>query len=174
MKRATFILPLIAAALLLSCACGGAADCTLYDSPFTRFTAESFDGEIIDESAFSDCRLTLINVWGSYCEPCKSELPALAELDAEYGDGEFRVIGIPVNEGRATPANARELIEGLGADFENIKISASLKGFIAEINVVPYSIFVNCEGKRIGAPHTGAKSKSEWKKLIDGLLDKLP
>jgi len=39
----------------------------------------------------------LINVWGTWCEPCKQELPHLAQFFAEYGN-QVGVVGIAVEE----------------------------------------------------------------------------
>jgi len=39
----------------------------------------------------------LINVWGTWCEPCKQELPHLAHFSAKYRD-QVDVVGIAVEE----------------------------------------------------------------------------
>ncbi|ASY19106.1 thiol-disulfide isomerase [Candidatus Planktophila versatilis] len=39
----------------------------------------------------------LINVWGTWCEPCKQELPHLAHFLAKYGD-QVDLVGIAVEE----------------------------------------------------------------------------
>jgi hypothetical protein len=49
----------------------------------------------------------LINVWGSWCEPCKEELPHFGHFLAEYGD-RVQVIGIDVEE--KSPALARKFV----------------------------------------------------------------
>ena len=39
----------------------------------------------------------LINVWGTWCEPCKQELPPLAHFSAKYSD-QVDLVGIAVEE----------------------------------------------------------------------------
>lgn len=49
----------------------------------------------------------LINVWGSWCEPCKQELPHFAHFLAQYGD-RVQLIGVDVEE--KSPAVARKFV----------------------------------------------------------------
>lgn len=169
----TFIALLITAFSLTACddKDDNSDNLTVADCVFTSFTAEDFDGNIIDETVFTGYKVTMINVWGTYCPPCKTELPELAELNAGYSNSGFQIIGIPVDANHQTAADAKELIEETGANYRHIRISSSIKSFISEIKGVPYTIFVNEEGKQIGSAVSGAKSKADWKTLIDKMLE---
>ena len=50
------------------------------------------DGDVIDTDDLLGQPL-VINLWYSTCEPCKRELPAFAEVQAEYGD-RVRFVGV--------------------------------------------------------------------------------
>lgn len=161
-----------AAAITLS-ACANDEDLNIRDSVFASFTAEDYDGNIIDETVFADCKVTMIYVWGTFCAPCKKEAPYLAELNKEYAENGFQVIGIPIDANRNSAADAREVIAATDADFRNLKVSVSLKKFVSGVGGTPYTVFVNSEGKQIGKARSGAKSKKEWEKLIVRLLEKV-
>ena len=45
--------------------------------PLGEFTAESLTGDTIDQTVFADHKLTVINVWATFCGPCKQEMPCL-------------------------------------------------------------------------------------------------
>lgn len=174
MKRKTFgLLTLIAILLTVFTftACDdNKEDLTVTDSVFTSFSAEDFEGNIIDETVFSDYKVTMINVWGTYCSPCKTELPELAELNTEYKDSGFQIIGIPI-DGETKRREAIQIIAETQANYRHLRVSNSLKTFTSDIRSVPYTIFVNGNGEQIGEGYSGAKSKAEWKKLIDQTLE---
>jgi cytochrome c biogenesis protein CcmG/thiol:disulfide interchange protein DsbE len=58
--------------------------------------------------------VTLVNVWASWCVPCRAEHPILAELAA---DTRFRVVGINYKD---QPENARRFLGQLGNPFARI------------------------------------------------------
>lgn len=146
-------------------------DLTVTDCVFSSFTAEDYDGNIIDETIFAEYKVTMLNVWGTFCSPCKTEAPELAEINSEYADKGFQVIGIPVDANRNSAADAMEVIAETNANFRHLKVSNSIKQFVAQTEHLPYTIFVNSEGKQIGEAYSGAKSKEDWKKIVDKLLE---
>lgn len=48
------------------------------------FTGQDLAGNSVSESVFSESKLTMVNVWATYCNPCLSEMPGLGELAGEY------------------------------------------------------------------------------------------
>lgn len=146
-------------------------DYTIKDCVFSSFTAEDYDGNIINETVFTEYKVTMINVWGTFCKPCKTEAPELAEINGEYAEKGFQVIGIPVDVNRNSAADAREVIEEVNAAYRHLKVSDSIKQFVAAAEHLPYTVFVNEEGRQIGEGYSGAKSKAEWTKIIDRILE---
>ena len=166
------LIPLILSIVLIFASCGSKEESyEIKEKVFTDFAAEDLDGNIIDESVFAESKVTLINIWGTFCEPCKEELPAFNELCKEYADEDFRIIGIPIDGNRGSAADARAFLAEIGGvDYRNIKVSKSVKPFVDSVTSVPYTVFVNSEGRQIGRAYVGSKSKKEWKKVIDGIL----
>ena len=58
------------------------------------FTAATVDGEQLTSECFLQSKLTMLNVWATYCNPCLSEMPDLGEIAASYDTSEFQIIGI--------------------------------------------------------------------------------
>ena len=62
----------------------------LSDMPIDNFdfqTMDIMDGNVIkSEEFYKEKPLTLVNVWGTFCGPCKEEMPDLAKLYEEYKD----------------------------------------------------------------------------------------
>ena len=44
-------------------------------------------------------RVVLLNVWATWCKPCRAEMPALQRLQVEYGERGFDVIGVSIDAG---------------------------------------------------------------------------
>ena len=171
MKRSVIFVPLLLALFMLICGCGESETYEIRECALSSFTAQDLDGNIIDESVYAESKVTMINVWGTFCEPCKEEIPALNELNSEYPNGAFQIIGIPINSYRTTDPYAATFLQENGITYKNIKVSNSVKPFINSISSVPYTIFINAEGYQIGGAYAGSKTKNEWKKIIDGILD---
>jgi len=54
------------------------------------FTIDDFAGEVV-----------LLNVWATWCEPCKREMPALSQIASEYESQGLKVIGISIDRQRS-------------------------------------------------------------------------
>ena len=61
---------------------------------FITFEGTDLEGNTISQDIFTQSKLTMVNVWATYCNPCLSEMPGLGELAAEYDAEEFQIIGI--------------------------------------------------------------------------------
>lgn len=86
--------------------------------------------EQIRELLASSTRPILLNIWGSWCIPCRSEAPLLREAHARLGD-EIRFVGISV---RDVQTSARSFLNEFDLDqFEHFfdpddRIQRSLGG----------------------------------------------
>jgi len=85
----------------------------------------------------------LINVWGSWCEPCKQELPHFAHYLAQYGD-RIQLIGVDVEE--KSPAVARKFVTTHGMTWPILyDANGSTRGKFGM--GVPVTWFVDATGK---------------------------
>lgn len=141
------------------------------------FTAKDIYGNEISSDIFSKSKITVLNVWGTFCSPCIYEMPFLGELSREYDKSDVQFIGIVSdsldyygNEDAEAVALAVELAEETKADYTHIIPSAELLYFLSDVTAVPTTFFIDSEGNVIGDTEVGAKEKETWKELIDTLL----
>lgn len=139
------------------------------------FTCQDMDGNAVSETVFSESKLTMVNVWATYCNPCLSEMPGLGELASEYEPGEFQIIGIisDVMEGAdaATMDNAAALIEMTGANYTHLLLNESVFfALLTEVTAVPTTFFVNENGEVVDTV-IGAMKKTAWEEKINALLE---
>lgn len=147
---------------------------------FQNFKSVSLTGETVDQTIFSEHKVTMVNIWGTYCNPCIQEMPDLADLDEAYEEGEFQVIGMIVDmldtDGSIHPMAVEAawmIVDATGADYMHLlptddAITMKLQYLIG----VPETVFVDSEGN-ILTPDTqyiGARSYEDWKEIVDGLL----
>ena len=139
------------------------------------FTCQDMDGNIVSEAVFYESKLTMVNVWATYCNPCLSEMPGLGELAGEYGQGEFQIIGIisDVMEGADAAAidNAAALIEKTGANYTHLLLNESVYyALLTDVTAVPTTFFVNENGEVVDTV-IGAMEKTAWEDKINALLE---
>lgn len=141
------------------------------------FEGQDMEGNAVSSDSFSDSKLTMINVWATYCNPCLREMPELAQLPSEYASEDFRLIGIisDVQEGADQSAmeTVAQLIEQTGADYTHLLLNESIYfGLLTDVMAVPTTFFVDSEGNILDTV-VGAMDKSAWKEKIDELLEEL-
>ena len=56
-------------------------------------------------------RVVVLNLWATWCIPCREEMPELQEMQARYPEDEFTVVGISIDEGEVS------LVEGFLSEF---------------------------------------------------------
>ena len=61
-----------------------------------KFSAKDIDGKNVSEKVFADSKITMVNVWGTFCGPCIREMPDLGVLNKKYGD-DFQIVGIVID-----------------------------------------------------------------------------
>ena len=103
-------LALLLAALVLLAACGEPDSQASERPDLPAVTAESFRAHLreIDRPA-------VVNVWASWCLPCRSEAPLLDRAFDEYGD-RIEFIGIDVQDNQT---DAKAFLDEFGLEFDH-------------------------------------------------------
>ena len=104
---------------------------------------QGFDGKT---KKFSDFRgkPLIINVWASWCGPCRAEMGSLERLARRYSGKQFNVIGISTDDdGYAAAA----FIKRSKVSFENFLDSNVLLENMLGANTIPLTILVDANGR---------------------------
>lgn len=140
------------------------------------FEGQDTEGNIISSSILSESKLTMVNVWATYCNPCLREMPGLGELAKEYDSKDFQIIGIISDVQEGAPEKTLEyavgLIEQTGADYPHLLLNESLyRALLTEVNAVPTTFFLDENGTVLDTV-VGSMEKTAWEEKINGLLEK--
>ena len=76
------------------------------------FRLGSNTGEIVTPEDFAGKTL-LINFWATWCAPCRQEMPMLMELQREYGEQGFQVLGIALDDVQSV----RDFVQQYGINY---------------------------------------------------------
>ena len=105
-------------------------------------------GRALDLSAFSG-RVVLLNLWATWCGPCRAEMPALDRLQARFGGGDFQVVAVSVDQDGAAavqPFLARFGLGHLGVYLDPDSRVLETLG----INALPTSLLIDRGGRLLG------------------------
>ena len=140
------------------------------------FTGQDMEGNTVSSDILANSKLTMINVWATYCNPCLSEMPELGELAGAYEEEEFQVIGIISDvmdtADQKTIDMAKELITQTEADYPHLVLNESVYfALLTDVAVVPTTFFIDENGVVLDTV-LGAMNRSGWEEKINELLEK--
>lgn len=136
------------------------------------FEGADLEGNAVTSDIFSQSKLTMVNVWATYCNPCLSEMPGLGELASEFEPAEFQIIGIvsDVWEGEDQTL-VESLVQETGAAYPHLLANDSInQALLSSVSGVPTTFFFDGEGAYLGGV-VGSAEKSTWEELIHELLE---
>ena len=135
------------------------------------FITTDLYGNEVSQKIFTESKLTVVNVWATYCGPCINEMPYLGELADEYDSAQVQIVGIPTDVYTQEYLEyALALVDETGADYTHMLLSEELYNWgLSDIQYVPTTFFVNRDGEIIDTV-VGSMSKEDWKELIDNKL----
>ncbi len=80
------------------------------------FTATSLTGTPINFASYRG-KIVVLNIWGSWCAPCRGEGQTLKYLDEQYGPQGIAFLGDDIQD---TPANALSFLRGEGITYPSV------------------------------------------------------
>jgi len=112
---------------------------------------------MLDGSPFDVASLrgdvVLVNVWATWCGPCRAEIPVLKALHDEHRARKFRVVGISVDE-KDFEQDVKKYVEREKVQFPIVLDPEGRIGNLFRISVLPTSVLLDREGKVVWI-HTG-------------------
>lgn len=140
-------------------------------SPSPKFSNyENFNGGTTSLDDFKG-KVTYIDIWATWCLPCRGEIPALKELEKKFHgkDVAFVSISIDQNKDEWKEFVKSEDLKGVQLFAENAFESQFIQDY--GIRQIPTFIIIDKEGKIVNAD-APRPSSNEITGLLEGLLKK--
>ncbi len=115
-------------------------------------------------------QVTLVNIWATWCGPCKEEMPAMQQAYAELAPRGFKVAAVSIDE--ADPADVKAFAAELGITFDILQDRSGRIQQVYQTTGVPESFLLDKDGvivKRIIGAHDWSSQVN--RDLVARLLD---
>lgn len=115
-------------------------------------------------------RVVLLNLWATWCLPCRKEMPDLDRLQAELGSDRFEVVALGVDRGGVKAAE--RFLEQTGVKKLALYVDPTAR-MAGELKVIglPATLLIDAQGREIGRLLGPAEWASEdAKKLIRSVV----
>ncbi|MBO6041231.1 MAG: TlpA family protein disulfide reductase, partial [Oscillospiraceae bacterium] len=120
------------------------------------FETETLQGDkITSKDLFTGHKVTMINLWATWCPPCVGEMPDLEKLNATFAEQDCQIVGVCLDarEERALK-EALQILEENGVTYPNVLLSGEMDW--ANVPAIPTSFFVGEDGTILTEPVVGA------------------
>src|SRR5882724_8113627 len=74
------------------------------------------DGSSLKLSDYSD-KVVIVNLWATWCGPCRIEMPELVKLSKEYKTRGLEVIGLTTQQNDPSMENVRNFVRSQNVDY---------------------------------------------------------
>jgi thiol-disulfide isomerase/thioredoxin len=115
-------------------------------------------------------RVVLVNLWATWCAPCRKEMPDLAKLQSEMGSKDFEVVAISVDRKGVDASSA--FLKETGADGLALYVEPTTR-IVNDLQALglPTTLLIDRQGREIGRLVGPADwSSPEAKALIKAAL----
>ena len=131
------------------------------------FTLTDMSGSKVDLSTFAGKPL-VINLWATWCGPCRLEMPQLTGFADKFRDRGLRIVGISTDD---TPEAIREFAAEYKVNFPML-VGLGEDAFLRAIgyeDTLPLSILIRADGT-IAERIRGIKTTDDWERRILALF----
>ncbi|MDP8971266.1 MAG: redoxin domain-containing protein [Actinomycetota bacterium] len=143
-------------------------DSVLLDKPAPPLAGPTLDGGSFDLADHRG-RVVVVNVWASWCDPCRREYPLLEQAARELGPRGVQIVGIDTQD---TVEDAKAFLEQMGGEnFPNVLDPDSRVALEWGVFGVPETFVVDRNGW-LRAKHIGELSPGWIEAAVLPLLDR--
>ena len=114
-------------------------------------------------------KIVVLNIWATWCAPCREEMPELSKLHSAYQNQNLVVLGVAVDDITAISDFSKETIVSyplFAADMQGMEIATHLGN---NKGVLPYTVIIKTDGS-VAKTYFGRVSQQLLEKTLKPLL----
>ena len=143
------------------------SETTQANHPAMYVSAVDLDGQSHQFAEWIGQKPLVINFWGTWCPPCRREIPGLVRLYGEYHDRGIEIISLAI-ERQAGPVQVNQFAERAGMTWVQLMANEDALRAFGYDGAVPLTVFLDKNGREV-ARHRGGRPyevfKQDFKKL---------
>ena len=129
------------------------------------FTLKDVDGNQVSLASYKG-KVVLLNFWGTWCPPCRMEIPGFIELQDTYRDKGLVIVGVAVED---TPEAVRAYAGEVKINYPLAMVQDDIDAAYGPMYGLPVSFIIARDGS-ICRKHLGELSKERAEQEIKALL----
>lgn len=134
------------------------------------FNTLDLNGKEVDETVLGKAKLTMVNIWATWCGACEHEIPDISDLaNTEFVDKNVQVLGIVVDVEVGTDNEdgadtAKQMLSNANASYLNVMVNREnmYESLIKHVKAYPTTIFMDSSGNVVGSIIEGMRTKEEF------------
>jgi thiol-disulfide isomerase/thioredoxin len=168
------LLPVIAAVGLIGCeSAPNVAALLQQNKPFNfDFELTDVDGNKVSKADLMG-HVAIVDIWGTWCPPCRAEIPHFVALDKQYRDKGLRIVGLndeKTQDSDAATHRVRAFREQHGIKYPCALITDEVEDQVPQFEGFPTTLFFDRTGT-VRLKLVGAEDYSTLRAVVEHLLN---
>jgi thiol-disulfide isomerase/thioredoxin len=130
------------------------------------WTLKDLDGHPVSLSDFKG-KVVILDLWATWCPPCRAELPHFVELQNEWKDKGVTIVGMSVDS--IAPADVAKFAKTNNLNYPIVMADEATASAYGADNGIPFTIVIDKNGQVV-ARHLGLTDKSTFEDDIKNAL----
>jgi thiol-disulfide isomerase/thioredoxin len=138
-------------------------------APIQPFQAVDIDGHDVSFSTWHG-KVVVLNVWATWCAPCRREIPMLTALQDAHRD---RLLIIGLLQDQVTTDFAREFGKASGLNYPIVRTTFEIESRLPPVLMLPSTYLIDAAG-RLVAMYVGELDPVALKKDLEATWPRSP
>jgi cytochrome c biogenesis protein CcmG/thiol:disulfide interchange protein DsbE len=129
------------------------------------FSLEDINGKTVNLADYRG-KVVILNFWGTWCPPCRAEIPDFIKFYKNYKDKGVEIIGIAVS---SPEEDVKKMVEDYGINYTVCMSDKKVENLYGGIRAVPTTFIIDKKGESL-PPKMGSLSESQLIEIVEPLL----